>query len=312
MERDHGPSAEGAASFHTTRWTIVMRAAQSQAQGGQSALAELCRLYWYLLYIFARRRGHSPDDAKDLTQGFFLHVVERRALTGVDRLKGRFRSFLLASFQNHLSDAADHARRLKRGGDKEFVYLDAGEAEERYRLEPVEFLTPEKIFDARWAMTVLGEALKQLRQEYADAGKTSTFEVLKVFLDPNNNIAPPSYEEVASRLQVTTGAVKTLKDLPNSSRHPGVTPGPAKRSAGAPRPVPAICPGISSKGLVDLYQCVIADPTNSGVRFHRLRKRCTALLGEEVGRTVSDSAEIDEEIQALCDTLVGSEGRLGP
>src|SRR5580704_5199153 len=119
-----------------------MRAAQSQAQGGQSALAELCRLSWYLLYIFARRRGHSPDDAKDLTQGFFLHVVEHRALTGVDRLKGRFRSFLLASFQNHLSDAGDHARRLKRGGDKEFVYLDAEEAEERYRLEPVEFLTP--------------------------------------------------------------------------------------------------------------------------------------------------------------------------
>ena len=76
MERDHGPSAEGAASFHTTRWTIVMRAAQSQAQGGQSALAELCRLYWYPLYIFARRRGYSPDDAQDVTQGFFLHVVE--------------------------------------------------------------------------------------------------------------------------------------------------------------------------------------------------------------------------------------------
>ena len=131
MERDHGPSAEGAASFHTTRWTIVMRAAQSQAQGGQSALAELCRLYCYPLYIFARRRGYSPDDAKDLTQGFFLHVVGHRALTGVDRLKGKFRSFLLASFQNHLSDAADHARRLKRGGDKEFVQLDAEEAEER-------------------------------------------------------------------------------------------------------------------------------------------------------------------------------------
>ena len=101
MERDQGPSAEGAASFHTTRWTIVMRA----AQGGQCALTELCRLYWYPLYIFARRRGHSPDDAQDLTQGFFLHVVEHRALTGVDRLKGKFRSFLLASFQNHLSDA---------------------------------------------------------------------------------------------------------------------------------------------------------------------------------------------------------------
>jgi RNA polymerase sigma-70 factor (ECF subfamily) len=214
----------------------------------------LCRLYWYPLYIFARRRGHSPDDAKDLTQGFFLHVVEHRALTGVDRLKGKFRSFLLASFQNHLSDVGDRARRLKRGGDKEFVQLDAEDAEERYRLEP-EFLTPEKMFDARWAMTVLGEALKQLRQEYASAGRTSTFEALKAFLDPNNSVAPPSYDEVANQLQVTTGAVKTL--------------------------------------------------------IHRLRKRYTALLREEVCRTVSDPAEIDEEIHALCEALIASEGRLG-
>jgi RNA polymerase sigma factor (sigma-70 family) len=256
VKRDHGLSAEGAASFHTTRWTVVMRAAESQAQGGQSALAELCRLYWYPLYIFARRRGHSPDDAQDLTQGFFLHVVEHRALTRVDRFKGKFRSFLLGSFRNHISDAGDRARRLKRGGDKEFVQLDAEEAEERYRLEPVEFLTPEKMFDARWAMTVLGEALKQLRQEYALQGKTSTFEALKAFLDPNNSIAPPSYDEVANRLEVTTGAVKTL--------------------------------------------------------IHRLRKRYTALLREEVGRTVSDPAEIDEEIHALCEALIASEGRLAP
>jgi RNA polymerase sigma factor (sigma-70 family) len=252
VERDHGPPAEGAASFHTTRWTIVMR----EAQGGQSALAELCWLYWYPLYVFARRRGHSPDDAQDLTQGFFLHVVERRALTVVDRLKGKFRSFLLASFQNRLSDAVDRARRLKRGRDKEFVQLDAKDAEERYRLEPIEFLTAEEIFDARRAMTVLEEALKQLRHEYATAGKTSTFEALKAFLDPNNSIAPPSYDEVANRLQVTTGGVKTL--------------------------------------------------------IHRLRKRYTALLREEVGRTVSDPAEIDEETHALCDALVASEGWLGP
>jgi RNA polymerase sigma factor (sigma-70 family) len=256
VEDDNGPPAKGAASFHATRWTIVMKAAQSQAQGGQSALAELCRLYWYPLYIFARRRGHSPDDAQDLTQGFFLHLLEHHALRGVDRLKGKFRSFLLASFQNHISDAVDHARRLKRGGDKEFVHLDAEDAEERYRREPVEFLTAEKIFDARWAMTVLEEALKRLRQEYATAGKTSTFEALKVFLDPNSSVAPPSYDEVANRLKVSTGGVKML--------------------------------------------------------IHRLRKRYTALLREEVGRTVSDPAEIDEEIHALCDTLVASEGRLGP
>ena len=131
MKRDHGPPVEGAASFHTTRWMIVMKAAQSQAQGGQPALAELCRLYWYPLYIFGRRRGHSPDDAQDLTQGFFMHLVEHRALTGIDPLRGKFRSFLLASFQNYLSDQVDRIRRLKRGGDKEFVHLDAREAKER-------------------------------------------------------------------------------------------------------------------------------------------------------------------------------------
>jgi RNA polymerase sigma factor (sigma-70 family) len=254
VERDYGPLAEGVESFHSTRWTIVMRAAESQAPWGQSALAELCRLYCYPLYTFARRRGRSPEDAQDLTQSFFLHMVEHRAFKGVDRLKGKFRSFLLASFQNHLSDAAARARRLKRGGDKVFVQLDAEDAEKRYRLESVDFLTAEQIFDARWAMTVLGEALKKLSQESAVGGKASTFEALKVFLDNSRNT--PSYDEVASRLQVTTGAVKTF--------------------------------------------------------IHRLRKRYTAPLREEVGRTVSDPAEIDEEIHALCEALIATEGRLGP
>jgi RNA polymerase sigma factor (sigma-70 family) len=233
-----------------------MKAAQSRAQGGPSALAELCRLYWYPLYIFARRRGNSPDDAQDLTQAFFLHLLEHRAFANVDRLKGKFRSFLLASFQNHLSDQIDRTRRLKRGGYKEFVQLDAEEAEERYRLEPVEFLTPEKIFDARWAMTVLEEALKKLSQEYAGRGKSIHIRSAQSFLDTNNSRNLPSYDEVANRIQVTTGAVKTL--------------------------------------------------------IHRLRKRYTALLREAVGRTVSDPSEIDEEIHALCDALVASEGRLGP
>ena len=255
MERNLGPPVEGAASFHTTRWTIVLRAAQSQAPGGQSALAELCRTYWYPLYVFARR-GYSPEDAQDLTQGFFLHLLEHRALADVHRLKGKFRSFLLASFQNHLSDQLKHARRLKRGGDKVFVELDAEEAEQRYCLEAVEGLTAEKLFDARWAVTLLAEVLNRLRQEYATEGKTSVFEALNVFLDPVSSGAPPSYEEVANQLQVSTGAVKTL--------------------------------------------------------IHRLRKRHTALLREEVGRTVSDPAEVDEEIHALCDALIASEGRLAP
>jgi hypothetical protein len=170
--------------------------------------------------------------------------------------KGSSALFCSPLSRTHLSDQFDRARRLKRGGDKQFVELDAEGAEERYRSEPVEFLTPEKIFDARWALTVLGEASTRLRQEYATQGKTSTFEALKVFLDPVNSGALPSYEQVANRLQIGTGAVKTL--------------------------------------------------------IHRLRKRYTSLLREEVGRTVSDPAEIDEEIHALCEALIASEGRLSP
>ena len=213
MKREHSPPAEGAASFHTTRWTIVMRAAQSQVQGGPAASAELCRLYWYPLYIFARRRGHSPDDAQDLTQGFFLHLLEHRALTSVDRLKGKFRSFLLASFQNYLSVEAYRARCLKRGDNREFVSLDVSldleDAESRYRLEPADNLTAEKIFDARWALTLLDRAMALLREEYAAQGKISLFESLKVFMG-NAGEGSPSYEEAAKELGVGLGAAKTL------------------------------------------------------------------------------------------------------
>jgi hypothetical protein len=155
-----------------------MRAVQSQAQRAQSALAELCRVYWYLLYIFARCGGHSPDDAQQATHRFFLHLLEQRVLAGVDRLKGKFRSFLLASFQNHLSDVGDRAHRLKRGGDEEFVRLDAEDAKKRCCLEPAQCLTANKIFDAWLAMTALGGAPKRLRLAYATVVKTSTFEAL--------------------------------------------------------------------------------------------------------------------------------------
>jgi len=247
--------AEGAASFHTTHWTVVVKAAQSQVEGGPTALAKLCQLYWYPLYVFARRRGYSPDDAKDLTQGFFLHLLQHRALKTVDRLKGKFRSFLLASFQNYLSVEAYRARRLKRGGDREFVSLHLEDAENRYRLEPAEYLTAEKIFDARWALTLLDRAMTVLREEYTDQGKTSLFESLKVFLRIAGD-GSPSYEEVAKALGIGLGAVKTL--------------------------------------------------------IHRLRKRYSYLLREEIARTVSDPAEIDDEVHALCEALVASGGRLPP
>jgi RNA polymerase sigma factor (sigma-70 family) len=254
VDPQHGSMADDPARFHTTRWSAIFVAAQSQLPGSQAALTDLYRLYWYPLYAFARRRGYGPHDAQDLTQGFFLHLLEHRALRQVQPLKGKFRSFLLASFQNFILDEASRARCLKRGGNREFVFLDAEDAESRYRLEPADVLTAEKIYDARWAMTLLGHAVERLRQEYATRGEIARFSVLQEFVGVGKGKTPPSYEEVARSLQVSVGAAKTL--------------------------------------------------------IHRFRKQYAAILREEIGRTVTDPAEIEQEIHALCDALVAAEGRL--
>jgi RNA polymerase sigma factor (sigma-70 family) len=207
---DEQSSLGGAVNrFQTTRWDLVLLSAQSQAPGCGEALADLCKLYWYPLYAFIRHRGHSPEDAQDLVQGFFLRLIEYKTLTRVDRSKGKFRSFLLASLQNYLTNEADRARCLKRGGKVEFVFIDLEEAEDRYGIEPVDGLTPEKIFDARWAMALLGEAMNRLRREYMAQGKATTFQALRPFLDPINGKRLPSYEEVAVELEVSVGSLKT-------------------------------------------------------------------------------------------------------
>lgn len=254
MNLEHVSVTDDPARFRTTRWSAILVAAESRIPGGQAALAELCRLYWYPLYAFARRRGSGPHDAQDLTQGFFLHLLENRALKQAHPLKGKFRSFLLASFKNFALDEAARARCQKRGGDREFVYLDSEDAESRYQLEPADHLTAEKIFDARWAMTLLAYAVERLRQEYAARGEGPRFEVLKVFVGIEEGKNPPSYEQIAQSLRVSLGAAKTL--------------------------------------------------------IHRLRKQYAVILRQEIGRTVSDPAAIDQEIHALCDAMIAAEGRL--
>jgi RNA polymerase sigma-70 factor (ECF subfamily) len=199
-----------AGRFRTTHWTAVLLCAQTQAPDCRAALEELCRIYWYPICAFIRRRGFSPEDAKDLTQGFFLHLLAHRALRKVSPVKGRFRSFLLASVQNYLSDVADRARCVKRGGNIEFVALDAEPVENLSGFGPVDFLTAEKIFDARWALTLMDEAMNRLHEEYAAQGKAAVFETLKVFLDPINSRTPLSYEQAANILQISIGSVKTL------------------------------------------------------------------------------------------------------
>jgi RNA polymerase sigma-70 factor (ECF subfamily) len=187
-----------------------MASAQDQSPSGRAALADLCQIYWYPLYAFARRRGYSPHDAQDLTQGFFLDILEHRALSRVDRLKGKFRSFLLACFQNYLSHEIERAHRLKRGGQCEVVSLDLETAEDRYRYEPADYLTAEKIFEARWAFTLLEHAKTVLREEYVARGKESVFDILRAFVQITETNPEGSYEKAAKALGVGLGTVKTF------------------------------------------------------------------------------------------------------
>jgi DNA-directed RNA polymerase specialized sigma24 family protein len=209
MNSDEDASVVREANFQPTHWTLVLKAAQSNAPGAAGALGELCQLYWYPLYVFARRRGRSPDDAKDLTQGFFLLLLDKRVLTAVDRQKGKFRSFLLTTFQHYISGELDRARAQKRGGGCEFVSLDFQCAEGRYKQEPADkTITAEQLFDARWALTLLSRAMNLLHQEYVLQGRASTFQILKIFLQSSDT--PPSYEAAARALGLGLGATKTL------------------------------------------------------------------------------------------------------
>jgi RNA polymerase sigma factor (sigma-70 family) len=210
LKPDYDSTGGDSGQFRTTHWTAVLLSAKSEAPGSQEALSELCRIYWQPIYAFVRHQRCNPQDAQDLTQGFFLHLLGHKALSQVSPLKGKFRSFLITSLQNYLSDQADSAHRLKRGGNLEFVPLNTESAEDRYPLGVLDLLTAEKIFDARWAMTLLDEAMGRLRQEYGVQGNTCIFETLKPFLDPINGKAALSYQQVAAVLEVSVGSVKTL------------------------------------------------------------------------------------------------------
>lgn len=167
-------------------------------------------MYWYPLYAFIRRRGYNPEDAKDLTQGFFLSLFERRSLDLVTPLKGKFRSFLLASLKNYLSAEFHRDNAIKRGGEIEFVSLDFESGDHQYNQEPADNLTPETVFDSRWATTLLTLVMDRLEAEYDSRGKALTFKTLRPFLDFANASSLPAYEAVAEKLQASAGAVKTL------------------------------------------------------------------------------------------------------
>jgi RNA polymerase sigma factor (sigma-70 family) len=191
--------------FTTTLWTVVVQAGSLESSQSRPALERLCQAYWYPIYAHIRRRGYSPHDAQDLTQGFFATLLARCPFQELAPEKGRFRSFLLAALGNYLSDERERNHAAKRGGGRQIFSLDETHAEARFGLEPATERTPEQDFDRHWALTVLERALDLLAREQAAAGKMKQFEKLRVFL--TDTTAARDYSEVAAALNLSTNAV---------------------------------------------------------------------------------------------------------
>ena len=240
-ETIEAPGAVAQPLFATTHWSVVLATADQDPSQAAAALEQLCRTYWYPLYAYVRHRGYSPEDAQDLTQEYFARLLKRNYPAQADRAKGKFRSFLLLTLNHFLSDEHERATTRKRGGGQPTVSLDGLNSEDRYRLEIADELSPEKLFERRWAQTVLDQALARLRAEFVADGKAEHYEILKAF-EPGEQKAI-SYAEAAVRLGVSESAVKSL--------------------------------------------------------VHRLRQRHRELVREEIARTVSTAAEVDEELHYL-------------
>lgn len=192
--------------FQTTRWTVVMAARGGTTPEAREALAALCGDYWYPLYAFARRRGHSPEAAEDLVQGFFARLLEKGDLAAVDRHKGRFRSFLLAACSHYAANRADHDRAARRGGGRAPIPIDRHDGEGRYAAEPAHDLTPERLFERQWALTLLDRVLGRLEAEMAAAGQSARFEALRPALLGDGRRAP--YAAIAADLGLTDEAAR--------------------------------------------------------------------------------------------------------
>ena len=193
--------------FATTSWTKVLAARTTASTESRQALEGLCRTYWYPLYAYVRRLGHGPDEARDLTQAYFAEFLEKAYLEDYDPSRGRFRVFLKASLKHFLSKQREKEKAWKRGGRTEVFSLDSPDGENRYRYEPADRMTPEEIFERRWALTVLERALGQLRKEQEDAGRGREFARLEGFLTGLETKTP--YREIATELGTSEGVVKS-------------------------------------------------------------------------------------------------------
>ena len=194
----------GSSQFPTTRWNLVIAGGDPRRKEARSALVYLCENYWYPLYAYLRRRNYTADQAQDLTQEFFVRVLEGRYLDRADPEKGRFRSFLLTSLKFFVADEGDRQRANKRGGGA-VLPLEFSSGEERYQRESAHDETPERIFERRWALSVLDRVVERLRSEFAQHGRPEHFERLKVFLLGQSD-AP--YAALAREMNTSEGALK--------------------------------------------------------------------------------------------------------
>ncbi len=204
-DHDHTPPPTGGHGFATTHWTVVLAARERDGTASREALASLCSTYWYPLYAFIRRQGSNPHEAEDLTQEFFFRFLERHALESVRPATGKFRSFLLACLKNFLANERERAHAQRRGGGQPATHLDTRDAETRYSQEPANTLTPDLVFERRWAFAVLDRTLARLRHEYATDKKSDLFEQLQGFLPCGQGSV--SKAELAAKRGVSVGAI---------------------------------------------------------------------------------------------------------
>ncbi|MGA2244544.1 MAG: sigma factor [Verrucomicrobiota bacterium] len=192
--------------FATTHWSVVLTAARSDTTRARAALEHLCQAYWFPLYAYVRRRGHSPPDAQDLTQEFFARLLAGNWLATADQQRGRFRTFLLAVLQHFITNEWHKAHAQKRGGHHAILSLNDDSAERRYELEPVQNATPESLFERGWALALLNDVLARLEAEYGREGKAAWMEAMRPVLTADGNAI--RYGEIAARLEITETAAR--------------------------------------------------------------------------------------------------------
>jgi RNA polymerase sigma factor (sigma-70 family) len=204
MKATGSSARNGAVAFTTTHWSVVLEA-QGRSPAAQAALEKLCRTYWRPIYSFVRRQGVGPEEAEDLTQGFFALLLERRDLDAVRKEKGRLRSYLLTSLKHFLASEQRRALAIKRGKGQRLVPLEELSANERIEMEPADHLSADRLYERRWASTLMEQVLRRLKDEYRTAGNAALFDWLKRLL--TDEPGAPSRAEIAARLGMTENAV---------------------------------------------------------------------------------------------------------